>query len=103
MLKEKDIFSLHKLLKEKKISSKELTQEALSNVKKNKDNAYITVTEDLALEQAEKADRLLSENHCHSYLHGIPYSLKDLFITENIRTTAGSRYLLNYIPPYLVS
>jgi len=100
MLKEKDIHALHTLLKSKKVSSKELTQEALHNLKKTKDNAYITVTEQLALDQANKADRLLAENHCHSYLHGIPYSLKDLFVTENIRTTAGSRYLLNYIPPY---
>jgi aspartyl-tRNA(Asn)/glutamyl-tRNA(Gln) amidotransferase subunit A len=100
MLKNKDIYGLHTLLKNKKVSSTELTQDALSNLKKTQDNAYITVTEEIALEQASKADKLLAENHCHSYLHGIPYSLKDLFVTENIRTTAGSRYLMNYIPPY---
>jgi len=100
MLKVKDIYGLHKLLKNKKVSSTELTQDAILNLKKSPDNAYVTVTEELALDLAFKADKLLAENHCHSFLHGIPYSLKDLFVTENIRTTAGSRYLMNYIPPY---
>lgn len=100
MLKENDIYSLHVMLKNKKITSTELTKEALVSLKKRNDNAYITVTEHLALDQAARADKLLAENHCHSYLHGIPYSLKDLFITESIRTTAGSQYLVNYIPPY---
>lgn len=100
MLKQNDIYSLSKLLKNKKVSSQELTQEALKKLKQTNDNAFITVTEQLALDQAARADKLLAEGHCHSYLHGIPYSLKDLFVTENIRTTAGSRYLLNYIPPY---
>lgn len=100
MIKDHDIYSLHQLIKNKKISSQELTQDSIQKIRKSSDNAFITVTEDLAMEQAKNADKLVAENHCHSFLHGIPYALKDLFITENIRTTAGSRYLLNYIPPY---
>lgn len=100
MIKEYDIFQLHKNLIQKKISSLDITKEALKHLKAANNNAYITVTEDLALDQASQADKLIAEKHTHSYLHGIPYSLKDLFITENIRTTAGSRYLLNYVPPY---
>ena len=96
----KDIFYYHKLLKEKKISSKELTLEAINKAKSEKNNSTISLFEDSAMEEATKADALFSKGECLHYLQGIPYSLKDLFITKDKRTTAGSRYLLNYIPPY---
>jgi aspartyl-tRNA(Asn)/glutamyl-tRNA(Gln) amidotransferase subunit A len=62
-------------------------------------NAYITVTEDGARAQAEAADRALAAGQAGP-LTGIPLGIKDLFCTQGIRTTAGSRILGNFIPPY---
>lgn len=87
-------------LSEKRVSSVELTQECLIEAKKNKNNAFISVCEDSALQEAEESDHRRSTGELISSLDGIPYSLKDLFITKGIRTTAGSRSLFNYIPPY---
>jgi len=100
MFDQHDIYSTHQLLKTKKVSSEELTNNALQKIQETPDNAFISVLAPLARVQAKKADQLFAEGKVESYLQGIPYSLKDLFITENIRTTAGSRYLANYIPPY---
>jgi len=93
-------------LKSKKFSSIELTNACLEQIKKyNKDlNAFITVTEKEALEQARKADEQLSNgtivqlNNCP--LLGIPIALKDLFSTKGIRTTAASKVLEDYVPQY---
>lgn len=99
-MKTNDIYHTHLLLKQKKISSVELTKLALQNIATSNNNSFITTTEHLALKQALKADHSFAKNETCSFLQGIPYSLKDLFITKNIRTTAGSRALLNYIPSY---
>ncbi len=92
----KNIYDAHLALKNKKISAKELCVEHIKVAKENKNNTFITLTEDFALEKAKKIDEKGINNH----LDGIPFSLKDLFITKNIRTTAGSKMLYNYIPPY---
>lgn len=88
-------------LKNKEISSLELTKAYLERIKKvdPKINAFITVTENEALEQAKKAD-ILIENGENLPLLGIPIALKDLFITEGIKTTAASKVLENYVPQY---
>ena len=95
-----DIFEAHTKLKNKDVSSVELTKECLKNLGHNVNNSFISITSDLALDQAKIADQEISKNGVNNYLHGIPYSLKDLFITKNIRTTAGSKMLYNYVPPY---
>lgn len=94
------IYDSHYALKKKKISSLELTTEALKKAHQNKNNTFISLTSDLALNQARTADEEISARGPRSWLHGIPYSLKDLFITKGIRTTAGSKILFNYVPPY---
>lgn len=88
-------------LKTKKFSSVELTKACLEQIKKhNKSlNAFITVTEKEALEQAKAADELISSGQDLPLL-GIPIALKDLFSTKGIKTTAGSKVLENYIPTY---
>ncbi|MBP9674786.1 MAG: Asp-tRNA(Asn)/Glu-tRNA(Gln) amidotransferase subunit GatA [Bacteriovoracaceae bacterium] len=91
------IFSLHQKLKKREISSVEITQEAIHQAKKSNCNAFISLTEDYALEQAKHCDE---KKEFKTYLTGIPFSLKDLFVTKGIRTTAGSKILYNYIPPY---
>ena len=61
-------------------------------------NAFITVTDDLALEQARKADDELRRGHDRGPLHGIPIAIKDLFATKGIRTTCGSKLFEDWIP-----
>ena len=86
-------------LKNKKFSSVELTKACLEQIKKHNPtiNAFITVCEDSALHEAKKADQQFNNT---LPLLGIPIALKDLFSTKGIKTTAGSKVLENYIPPY---
>lgn len=94
-------------LKSKDFSSFELTKACLSQVKKlePKINAFITVCEKEAIEQAKNADKLLNnltiEQLNNTYpLLGIPISIKDNFCTKGIRTTASSKVLDDFTPPY---
>jgi len=91
------------LFRKRKLSPVELTRLMLSRVTDfdSKLNSYITVTSELALTQAKKAEaELLSRkaNRDRGPLHGVPISLKDNIYTEDIRTTAGSRILSKFIP-----
>jgi len=95
----KSIYEAHLALKNKKMSALELLESCLSN-RSEKNNAFISVTEDRAKSEAIKADEKIARGEWTSYLQGIPYSLKDLFVTEGLRTTAASKILYNYIPPY---
>ena len=61
-------------------------------------NAFITVTADFARKQARQAEREIAAGRYRGPLHGIPISLKDLFYTAGIRTTAGSRILRKFFP-----
>jgi aspartyl-tRNA(Asn)/glutamyl-tRNA(Gln) amidotransferase subunit A len=87
-------------LKNKEFSAKEITKHFLDKISKNKDlNAYITVTKDLALKQAEESDKKY-KNGENRALEGVPFSIKDLFCTLDVRTTAGSKMLENFVPKY---
>ena len=63
-------------------------------------NAFITETPEYALKQAAESDKRISKGERLSDLDGVPLAIKDLFCTENIRTTAASKILENFIPPY---
>ena len=86
------VAQLAALIKSKKISSVALTQFFLDRIKKWDDSlkAVITLTEDLALQQAKKADADLAKGIYHGPLHGIPYGLKDLFAVKGYKTTWGT-------------
>jgi aspartyl-tRNA(Asn)/glutamyl-tRNA(Gln) amidotransferase subunit A len=88
-------------LKKKEFSSSELTKAYLERIKKvePKINAFVTITEDEALSQARDADEKRLER-IDLPLLGIPLSIKDNFSTNGIRTTASSKVLDTYIPPY---
>jgi aspartyl-tRNA(Asn)/glutamyl-tRNA(Gln) amidotransferase subunit A len=62
-------------------------------------NAYVTVTADRALAQADAADTVLARGEARA-LTGIPLAIKDLYCTEGVRTTAASKILGSFIPPY---
>lgn len=98
---QESITSLAHKLRNKELSSVELTRTFLDRIK-NIDpniNSFITVTEQVALEQAAKADVMLSRGEGTS-LTGIPVAHKDLFCTEGTLTTCASKILYNFVPPY---
>lgn len=93
---------LRKALDAKEISSVELTRIFLHEAKTQNPelNAFVTITEDQALKDAAEADDYISSPGDNPALCGIPYAAKDLFNTKGIRTTAASKILDNYIPPF---
>jgi aspartyl-tRNA(Asn)/glutamyl-tRNA(Gln) amidotransferase subunit A len=96
------IIKAHEGLLKKEFSAVELTNAYLSEIKnKNKElNAFISTTEDLALEQAKIADEKISSGKPVSFLTGIPCAIKDAILVKGERCTAGSKILENYIAPY---
>jgi len=89
------------LLSRREISSFELTQAVLDCIREveGKVRAFVTVTEDLALQQAKAADQRIKKGEA-TPLTGIPALIKDNICTKGVRTTCGSRMLENFIPPY---
>jgi aspartyl-tRNA(Asn)/glutamyl-tRNA(Gln) amidotransferase subunit A len=90
------------LLRQRKISSVELTQAHLDRIRKVEPEvkAFTLVTDDLALQQAQEADRRIASGENLSPLTGIPIAIKDVICTKDITTTCGSRMLENFKPPY---
>ena len=88
------------LLKKKEISPIELTQAHLERIQllDKRLNCFITVTPELALQQARQAEMEIQHGDYKGALHGIPLALKDLYESQGIRTTAGSTFFADYIP-----
>lgn len=95
------IESLSKALRERKIGAVELTREYLSRIAERNPavNAYITVCDKTAIDEAEEAQRLIDAGD-GGPLTGVPLAIKDNICTEGIRTTCASRMLENFVPPY---
>ncbi len=95
------IHQAHELLKQKDISSVELTKSVLERIAAVESNvqAYITITEDTALREAKEADSCIASGDI-TPLTGIPALIKDVICTQGIRTTCGSKMLENFVPPY---
>src|SRR3989475_1918489 len=90
------------LLRQRKISSVELTRAHLDRIRDvdDKVKAFTLVTEDLALQQAQEADRRFKSGATVSPLTGIPLAIKDVISTKGITTTCGSNMLKDFKPPY---
>ncbi|HEX4276174.1 MAG TPA: amidase [Bryobacteraceae bacterium] len=84
-------------LRAREVSAVELAQESLARIHaaQPRFNAFITITADLALEQARRADEDLAHDIDRGPLQGIPYALKDVFATRGIPTTCGSKIFRN--------
>lgn len=96
------ISEVGKRLRSGKITSTALTELMLERIEAHNDklNAFITVTAELAREQARQADEELSRGHDRGPLHGIPVAVKDLFATDGIRTTCGSKLFEDWVPDH---
>lgn len=91
----------HQGLKEKQFSSVELTKAYLDRIQeKDKDiKAYLTITSELALNQAKIADEKIQKGEIN-ILTGIPCAIKDNIMIKGVRCTAGSKFLEQYVSPY---
>jgi len=98
---QKTISQLRQGLANKEFSSVELTQHYLQRIKQHDSqlNSFITVSDDIALEQAKNADAQLATGKANP-LCGIPIAHKDNFCTHGVLTSAASRMLSNFISPY---
>lgn len=101
-LHELSIQQAHKLLSSRKISSEELARTYLKRIQRLDPliKSYVTVSEELALEEARDADQRIRTGEDVTPLTGIPYSAKDSITTRGVPTTCSSKILENYKPFY---
>ena len=95
------IHEARSLLDSRQVSSVDLTKAVLERIAQIEDKvkAFVTVTEDFAIEQAERADARIANGDAMP-LTGIPMQLKDNMATRGVATTCSSKMLENFVPPY---
>ncbi|HXG53158.1 MAG TPA: amidase [candidate division Zixibacteria bacterium] len=95
-----DIAAVAPLVRDRELSPLELTRLFLERIERlNPEiNAYVTVTAEAALADAQKAEAEIASGRYRGPLHGIPFSIKDNLATRGVRTTAGSRILSDWVP-----
>ncbi len=98
----KTIAELVRGLHNRDFSSEELTRHFLRRIEQldERYNSFISLTAEQALAQARQADQRLADSNETSLLCGIPLAQKDIFCTQGVRTSCGSKMLDNFIPPY---
>ena len=96
------ILELGKRLKNRSLSSEEVTKAYLERIKETdeKIHAYLSILEDDAINAAQIADKGFKKNNISSPLQGIPIAIKDLLCMKGTKTTAGSKILENFVSPY---
>ncbi len=97
-----EAWELAGLLKKGEVSSREITESVLKRIdaKEASVNAFITVTDEIALKQADEADKRFQKKEDVPILNGIPIAIKDNLCTLGVKTTCGSNILNNFIPSY---
>ncbi len=97
----KTIKQIQQGLAQKKFSSVEITQQYLDQIEAHNStiNCFITVTDELALQQAKIADAAIARGEAQA-LTGVPLAHKDIFCTDGVRTSCASKMLDNFIAPY---
>jgi len=102
-LNKKTAHELRDLLRKREVSSVEITKSVVDaiNATEPRINAYVTLTTDQALKQAEDADKALAAGDAFvTDLTGIPVAIKDNMCTKGVLTTCSSKILSNFVPPY---
>jgi len=101
-LYQRTIRDLHQMLLDREISSVELTESVFGHIDAvgDKTKAYLLVTRELALRQAKAADARLRAKRDVTPLTGIPIALKDVLCVKDVVSTAGSKILKGFTPPY---
>jgi aspartyl-tRNA(Asn)/glutamyl-tRNA(Gln) amidotransferase subunit A len=94
------ILEAGRALRERKISSVELTKDALERIERSQPqlNAFITITGAAALSRAEVLDAELARGEDRGPLHGIPIAHKDAILTRGVRTTSGTKIFADHVP-----
>jgi aspartyl-tRNA(Asn)/glutamyl-tRNA(Gln) amidotransferase subunit A len=95
-----DLSEASRAVQKKEVSPVELTKACLARIEKLNPrlNAFITVTDTAALEDARKAEAEIARGEWKGPLHGIPLAVKDLVETAGVKTTAASAVLKDYVP-----
>src|SRR6266852_2356830 len=96
------IESTRTAIAEKQSTASSLVEEFYKKIKSEDGeiHAYLTLSEDRALQQAARIDKLAAQGDPLPPLAGVPMGIKDVMVTRGVRTTAGSKVLENFIPPY---
>ena len=97
-LNKSSLTNIVNLIKKKKISSLEVTNHFIKNIENSRKlNSFITTCFEEAIKKAKEFDK---KKNFNGLLAGVPLAVKDLFCTKNVKTTAGSKILQNFIPTY---
>jgi aspartyl-tRNA(Asn)/glutamyl-tRNA(Gln) amidotransferase subunit A len=96
------IDGLRAAIQERSTTAEALAEACYAKIQKDDGQigAFLTITKERALEQADRIDRMAAEGKPLPPLGGIPVGIKDVLCTRGVRTTAGSKILGNFIPPY---
>src|SRR6478672_3665228 len=89
-------------LQERRTTALELAEAHYARIQKEDGQigAFLTLSKERALEQADRIDRMAAEGEKLPALGGVPVGIKDVMSTKGVRTTAGAKILGNYVPPY---
>ncbi len=95
------VYELSEKLKAKEVSCEDVTKAYLEQIERIDPlvKSYLTVTKDIAIKQAKKAQEKIDSNNWQPFT-GVPLGIKDVLCTKGVRTTCASKMLENFVPPY---